>query len=42
MRIENMQEELTRLHKTIAEKDELIILLKEVLTGKDKKVKHND
>jgi hypothetical protein len=27
MRIEHMQEELTRLHKTIAEKDELIALL---------------
>lgn len=33
IRIENLQEEVTRLNKTIAEKDDIIILLKEVITG---------
>jgi transcriptional regulator with XRE-family HTH domain len=31
VRIENLQEEATRLNKTIAEKDEIIALLKEVI-----------
>jgi transcriptional regulator with XRE-family HTH domain len=36
IRIENLQEELTRLHKTIAEKDEIITLLKGVITDSKK------
>jgi hypothetical protein len=31
MRIESLQEEVTRLNKTIAEKDAIIVLLKEVI-----------
>jgi transcriptional regulator with XRE-family HTH domain len=37
IRIENLQEELARLNKTIAEKDEIITLLKEVITHNNQK-----
>ena len=37
LRIENLQEELVRLNKVIAEKNEIIILLKGVITGSKKK-----
>jgi transcriptional regulator with XRE-family HTH domain len=37
MRIESMQEEVTRLNKTIVEKDEIITLLKEVIDSSSKK-----
>ena len=42
IRIENLQEEVNRLNKTIAEKDGIITLLKEILTrgGKEKPTKH--
>ena len=39
IRIENLQEEITRLNKTIAEKDEIIAIMKEIMThNKQKKL----
>jgi transcriptional regulator with XRE-family HTH domain len=40
VRVENMQEELARLQKTIAEKDEIIALLKDMITRDNQKKKN--